>query len=586
MKTRQTSRACRALVFALATAVVLTVGFPVVASAQGSGVIAGSLTAGVGEVRGFRVKARDTVGRIAYTVYTVGGRYQIFNLPPGEYEVAVIEAGFEPLTKTTQVTAGSTSTVDLALRSDGPVAAQGAGAGAAEARANYGGAQVNAAGAVLVDFDELYPPHPARDVMLRSCFGCHGPAAFHNRGVKNEAGWRRAVGRMFAVDGQVANMGVGVPQLTHDTVSVEEEELIVQYLTDNFGPGSTPRDLLLDPLVRDEQALSKAVYIQYELNRGPRKEVNGPSPSWSVHSAFASLAHPGVIWVSGNGSNSIIRVDTNDRNFETRTTEYWIDNPENINVTPHGILEYGGIVYWVELSGDHLGELDPATGKMTRHKMPLTGAGAHSSWVDSRGQIWYTYFASSGHIGRFDTKSKEFTEWEPIKGFSGYGIVVDRQDRVWAVGLHTHATLMYNQETQQWKTYPMSQPARRPAIDGNGKIWAAHFYGNIITKIDPVTDEVTEYELPLKDGNPYDIWPDGDNNLWIENMIYNSLVKFDQMTNQFTYFPFPELRAHTPKIDSDRGGTTLYFTLGNPSGPGIAALKPNGNVAMGGSSAQ
>ena len=83
---------------------------------------------------------------------------------------------------------------------------------------------------------------------------------------------------MFAVDGQVANMGVGVPQLTHDTVSVEEEELIVQYLTDNFGPGSTPRDLLLDPLVRDEQALSKAVYIQYELNRGPRKEVNGPSP--------------------------------------------------------------------------------------------------------------------------------------------------------------------------------------------------------------------------------------------------------------------------------------------------------------------
>tara|TARA_B100000745_G_scaffold87468_1_gene54808 strand:- start:304 stop:738 length:435 start_codon:yes stop_codon:yes gene_type:complete len=139
---------------------------------------------------------------------------------------------------------------------------------------------------------------------------------------------------------------------------------------------------------------------------------------------------------------------------------------------------------------------------------------------------------------------------------------------------------MYNQETQEWKSYPMSNPARRPAIDANGKIWAAHFYGNAITKIDPVTDEITEYELPLKDGNPYDIWPDADNNLWIENMIYNSLVKFDQQTNSFTYFPFPELRAHTPKLDLDFGGT-LWFTLGNPSGPGIAALKPNGNVQMG-----
>ena len=58
------------------------------------------------------------------------------------------------------------------------------------------------------------------------------------------------------------------------------------------------------------------------------------------------------------------------------------------------------------------------------------------------------------------------------------------------------------------------------------------------------------------------------------------MVKFDQTTKQFTYFPFPELRAHTPKLDLDQAGV-LWFTLRNPSGPGIAALKPNGNVAMG-----
>ncbi len=93
-----------------------------------------------------------------------------------------------------------------------------------------------------------------------------------------------------------------------------------------------------------------------------------------------------------------------------------------------------------------------------------------------------------------------------------------------------------------------------------------------------MTGTVTEFELPLKDGNPYDVWPDADDNLWVENGIYNSLVRFDQETGEFTYFPFPELRAHTPKLDRDRDGT-LWFTLRGPSGgPGVAALKPNGNV--------
>ena len=568
---------------AVAAAAILLVGagFPggaALAQDGGDGVIAGRVTADHGEVRALRVKAHDTVRRIAYTVYTRDGGYQIFNLPAGTYDVSVIEEAFESPTATAEVGAGATATVDIALTALGAAPEQGAAARGATAQRNYGGGAADDRAAEIVDFDTLYPPHPARDVMLRSCFGCHGPAGFHRRGPRNENGWRQAVDRMFDVDGRVANMAPGVPQVTHDLVSVDEKELIIQYLTANFGPGSQPRDLELDPLVRDEEALSKAVYIEYELNRGPRRLLsNGAPPRGSIHSVFASVAEPGVIWVSGNGSNSIIRMDSRNPDFETRTRELWIENPENINVTPHGIVEYGGRVYWVELTGDHFGELDPATGEMTRHPLPTTGAGPHSLWVDSRGQFWYTYFASAGRIGRYDATANDFTEWEPLAGFSGYGIVVDRQDRVWAVGLHTPAIFMYNQETAAWRSYPLANPARRPAIDANGKVWAAHYFGNAISKIDPVTGTVTEFELPLKDGNPYDVWPDADDNLWVENGIYNALVRFDQKTNAFTYFPFPELQAHTPKLDRDAEGT-LWFTLRGPSGPGVAALKPNGNV--------
>ncbi len=52
----------------------------------------------------------------------------------------------------------------------------------------------------------LYPPSPARDVMVKECFTCHGPTGWHRSGPRSEAQWRRAVQRMFDADGRVAGM--------------------------------------------------------------------------------------------------------------------------------------------------------------------------------------------------------------------------------------------------------------------------------------------------------------------------------------------------------------------------------------------
>ena len=127
MKARQILKTSGALIPVLAVVAALAAAFPTAVAAQSTGTLAGSVTADAGEIRAFRVKARDTVGRVAYTVYTVDGRYRIYNLPPGSYEVQVIEGGYAPLVKTVEVSAGRTATADLALESTGQVAAQGAG---------------------------------------------------------------------------------------------------------------------------------------------------------------------------------------------------------------------------------------------------------------------------------------------------------------------------------------------------------------------------------------------------------------------------------------------------------------------------
>ena len=98
-------------------------------------------------------------------------------------------------------------TANLALKFR-EVIVQGAGARRCVGQANYGaaGAPPTADLVELLDFDELYPPSPARDVMVKNCFPCHGPTGWHGSGAANEAGWRRAVSRMFDPDGRVAGM--------------------------------------------------------------------------------------------------------------------------------------------------------------------------------------------------------------------------------------------------------------------------------------------------------------------------------------------------------------------------------------------
>src|SRR5262245_50958605 len=62
---------------------------------SGTAVLSGSVTADHDPVVAFRVKARDTVRRISYTVFTRQGRYAFHALPAGRYEVVVLEDGYD-----------------------------------------------------------------------------------------------------------------------------------------------------------------------------------------------------------------------------------------------------------------------------------------------------------------------------------------------------------------------------------------------------------------------------------------------------------------------------------------------------------
>ena len=184
--------------------------------AQGNSVISGTVTANrdyaLSEASGnhipalyaVRVRARDAERHITYTVFTQKGHYQIYNLPPGTYQMSALQDGFDSKGPTIELKAGDSKTADVALivRPD-------------KLRAE------------LVDFDTLYPPGPTRDYLMQNCMGCHGyehiPWHRMQGGTAAIADvWAAAVARMFNMDGTSPINHTGVPQVNPAAIPEEK----------------------------------------------------------------------------------------------------------------------------------------------------------------------------------------------------------------------------------------------------------------------------------------------------------------------------------------------------------------------------
>jgi len=540
--------------------------------ATGTGVISGTVTADQGEVRAFRVRAKDTVHLISHTVFTNKGQYHIYNLPPGTYEVQVREPEFDSSVQAVEVRSAESKTADLTLKAK-PSATR----------------KVN-----LVEYDELYPPGPARDILEKNCFGCHGYqegglSPYHLMPGRTENEWAAAMVKMFWVPGVFpsptwpsASAGAANGYNDPDWITAEQRLLVIKYLAANFGPNQQRRDIKLDTFARDENALSQAVYVQYELPPVDESQSQGLSLTRGTHDVMPSRdpSRRGTVWMAEATADSILRVDTQNLDPKTRTREWTIhDSRANFNVAPNPIAERNGHVYWAEVKGDAIGDIDIATGEMHRYLASTTGQGMHGIGVDSRGNVWTA--GLTGSIDRLNSETKKIDEWRPSEGKGNYyTLTVDKKDRVWAVSTARQILSMWDPKTEKWSTLKPPHNVRRIVVDSKGMVWLCEYHANSFVMLDPDTLKFTEYKLPLKYGNPYEISVDGSDNIWLENAAYQSFVRFDRRTNKFTYFPYPEINSHTPKVEFDAEGTMWSDLPAGPGEPRLTGFKPYGNVPL------
>ena len=77
--------------------------------------------------------------------------------------------------------------------------------------------------------------------------------------------------------------------------------------------------------------------------------------------------------------------------------------------------------------------------------------------------------------------------------------------------------------------------------DRDGHVWYSDFVENFLGELDPKTDALKEYPIPvLKPGFPtgsLDLEPDADGNLWLAMMFQAGLARFDMKNRTFQVFP-------------------------------------------------
>ncbi len=541
---------------------------------------------------------------VAYTVFVVDGKYRATNLIPGPYDVTIRAAvdqleGFDPVTVQLVVTADAHFEADFALENVGLRPNYITGLPAEPCTANrpspeiaaeidyalkHGGIEPgkaigDCADSQILPFDEIFPAGEGRDILFRTCMGCHHTQTFSynipkiyggGRPLKNKIVWGVTVDRMHKrLPGQTGRLG----QATHfkeELLPPKDRDILVDYLADNFGMDAPSRlvELRREPEL-DLAALEKAQFIEYIWKEAPDPEKYSYWP-WSHRSDFDS---DGNVWLS---YNQCCPVKFDPRTGESTAYETAGTTEKNQgNRSTYGIAvdHTDGTVWFSRAS-----RLDPETGLVDTWE----GVGGGSLEFDSKGNIWF----AQGDLTKFDRATQTMMKWKvPIERCRTYGLIVDHTDKPWVACYHSSSLARFDPETETFTNFKVTdeEPTdiRRPGVDSKNMIWTAnyggpnrevdgHNKGGNIYRINPETGEVKEWSIGIEFSKPYHAGPDQDDNIWSNPDNY--LVRFNQETETFTRYPLPT-RTDLVKTEMTRDGAvwTQYRNAGHYVGYGAVA---------------
>ena len=590
----------RSRLLAVAVCVSGLAGISLQAEVPGTATLSGAVMAAQ-PFKAAQVYIRNVDKGIVYMVYTNGGRYRAVALFPGNYEVSANTKHLESDVQTLTVNAGDTAELNLTmgeLEGDTPLLVVPAGRTAMES---------GAAGPFeYASYDELYPPGPGKEVAEQVCMVCHGENFFPSR-PGTERQWMSRIDHMVGStlgeqDPTRYAQGLLAFRASMFRFGRQDRDNLLAYVVKNFGPESKPRRVRIEQQTPiDEEALGKAMYIEYYLPKDPPGEGTN-DPRWAPDRVRRYGQDPrfdadGNVWLVDRGvPHRLVELDP--RTGEQK--EYLYPDPRNGN---HEILiDPSGMIWLPEHRGrtgdkeKRLLGFNPKTEKF-EYQIPMDPDNVvrnptkflQSLAMDSKGNI-YVGWIMGGALSKWDRATGEVSVFRiPTPHAIPYGVVADRNDNIWIALWSGGKIVKFDTSNNSWTeftapTYPAH--TRRLNVDSRNNIWwgiysAGKRPGKLV-KLDQATGKMTEWTIPQQNAEPYDVAADPEDNIWAADVGQRthgeygaSLWRFDPRSQKFTFYPKPQRHADSPKIQVTRDGAVWYSPRGSREAPAFGVLYPD-----------
>jgi len=173
-------------------------------------------------------------------------------------------------------------------------------------------------------------------------------------------------------------------------------------------------------------------------------------------------------------------------------------------------------------------------------------------------------------LGRFDTKTFTYTEFDPPAGATKKvrlnGIVRGLDNKLWFVdGGPNRRFLYYDTVSETFNVFPLPKlkygnaTGNTMRVHPNGTVWLCNIGSNQIIRLDPTTKKIDVWEVPAgvqarKNATPYGMAVAGDGKVWFVENTFNQLGRVDPATGKIDEFPIPVKGAVTRKMGSDSEG--------------------------------
>ena len=347
-----------------------------------------------------------------------------------------------------------------------------------------------------------WPEGAGKEIATAQCVTCHDAGRTLARR-QGRDGWHESV-----VDMRENMIAMGMEDL-----SDEEAETLTDYLTSNFPPMGIPD----------------------ENSRLPRTLMTGESRNYRV-----------------------VQYDLADVNAETH----------DIAVSPDGRG-------WAnQRRGGKLSMLDPETYEHREFTPPSNAPRARMGnlQINSEGVVWLP----ENNDRRWLSFDIETAEWDShpvpqsIRGSAGGNSMAFGEDGlVWNTG--PGLAKSYNPETEEWNQYisptglssPTNPGGYGIAVAGDGKVWFAMNNVDKLARVDPVTGQVDEFEIPVEGtAYPRRMTNDTDGNVWVSLWAAGKLMKIDYQTAEMsTYDPPSGKQSGVYSVDTDDTNNLIWMTL-------------------------